>query len=161
MRTRGSPGAGSRWVTCPELSSRPPTTSSIHKGGHIRAPRVHFPGGAILLCGPPEHKRGRGEARTQWHPEAPGRARCELQRGRPGPTYLLQDGRGQLLGQLLPVVPQVTRLVLFVLWEGGQWPHAEGGLGHLATTFLGVLTTEAEGGWTLPWSRTDAMRLDS
>ena len=38
----------------------------------------------------------------------------------PGRTYLLQDGCGQLLGQLLLVVPQVTGLILLVLQRGEE-----------------------------------------
>lgn len=33
------------------------------------------------------------------------------------PSYPLQDGAGQLLSQLLLVVPQVAGLVLLVLWK--------------------------------------------
>lgn len=70
--------------------------------------------------------------------------------GMPGPTYLLQNSCGQFLGQLLLVVPQVAGLILLVLrWEGREWLHAVGGSGHLAITFLGVLTTGAGGGWAL------------
>lgn len=40
-------------------------------------------------------------------------------------AYLLQDSRGQLLSQLLLVVPQVTGLILLVLQrEGREWPIA-------------------------------------
>ena len=75
----------------------------------------------------------------------------ELQCGRPGSTYLLQDGGGQFVRQLLLVVPQVTGLILLVLRrEGREGAHAVGGSGDPAITFLGVLTTEAEGGWVRP-----------
>lgn len=48
-------------------------------------------------------------------------------------SYPLQDGAGQLLRQLLPVVPQVAGLVLFVLWKEeneGAWAHCHTGPGN-------------------------------
>lgn len=51
-------------------------------------------------------------------------------------TYLLQDGCGQFLGQLLLVVPQVSGLVLLVLQrKGREWLWAGEDLGDLAITF--------------------------
>lgn len=52
----------------------------------------------------------------------------------PGRTYLLQDGCGQLLGQLLLVVPQVTGLILLVLQREEEKGVSCGGLGN---RFLG------------------------